>query len=126
MRVYALTGEVKYRVAADRAFAYVEKGPLATWNWEGQFEDVIPTALFQNLTKHNACDTAFYLTRRYPWDAKRIAQARELLRFSEDQFVCWERPCHGVGNDPRGRRGLWGRRVVAMRTARPVQIRPDF
>ena len=107
-RVYALTGEAKYRTAADRAFAYVEKGPLATWNWEGQFEDVVPTAPFRNLTKHNACDTALYLTRRYPRDARRIAQARELLRFSEDQFVCWERPCHGVGNDPRGRRGLWG------------------
>ena len=106
-RVYKLTGEAKYRTAADRAFAYVEKGPLATWNWEGQFEDVMPTAPFQNLTKHNACDTALYLTRRYPQDAKRIAQARELLRFAEDQFVCWERPCRGV-EDPRARRGLWG------------------
>ena len=107
-RVYALTGESKYRAAADRAFAYVEKGPLATWNWEGQFEDVIPTAPFKNLTKHNACDTALYLTRRYPQDANRIAQARELLRFSEDQFVCWERPCRGIGDDPRGRQKLWG------------------
>jgi len=106
-RVYTLTGAKKYRAAADRAFAYVEKGPLASWNWEGQFEDVIPTAPYQNLTKHNACDTAIYLVKRYPGDKKRLAQARELLRFSEDQFVCWERPYRGVADDSRGVR-IWG------------------
>ena len=88
-RMYALIGDMKYRTAADRAFAYIEKGPLTTWNWEGQFEDVAPTAPYQNLTKHDACNTAMYLVRRFPSDQRRIAQAREILRFAEDQVVCW-------------------------------------
>lgn len=106
-RMFAVTGDMKYRDAADRAFAYVEKGPLKTWNWEGQFEDVAPTAPYQNLTKHDACDTAMYLVSRFPSDPRRLAQARELVRFAEDQFVCWERPMHGK-KDPRCKMGVWG------------------
>ena len=106
-RMYAVTGDVKYRAAADRAFAYVEKGPLTTWNWEGQFEDVTPSEPYRNLTKHDACDTAMYLVRRFPSDPRRLAQARELVRFAEDQFVCWERPMHGK-KDPRCKMGTWG------------------
>ena len=108
-KLYALTNDRKWRDAADRAFVYVENGPLKTWNWEGQFEDVEPTERFVNLTKHDACSTAMYLLERFPGDAARIAQARELLRFSEDQFVCWELPCRVDGKGPRytGKEKLW-------------------
>lgn len=105
-RMYSVTGEKKYRDAADRAFIYVDKGPLVTWNWEGQFEDVAPTSPYQNLTKHDACDTAMYLVKRFPSDPHRIAQAREIVRFAEDQFVCWERPMHGI-KDPRCKQIVW-------------------
>ena len=101
MRLFKLTGETKWRDASDRAFAFIEKGPLADWNWEGQFEDVKPTEKFVNLTKHPACSTAMYLLSRYPGDARRLAQARELLRFAEDQFICWERPSRPDGIGPR-------------------------
>ena len=90
--LYGATGDARYRAAADRAFAYVENGPVRTWNWEGQFEDIEPDAAYRDLTKHDACATALYVLKRYPGDAKRLALARELLRFSEDQFVCWEKP----------------------------------
>ncbi len=108
-RMFALTGERKYRTAADRAFAAVEQGPLTTWNWEGQFEDVKPSERYRNLTKHDACATAMYLLKRFPGDARRLAQARELLRFAEDQFVCWERPLHGRSDGTRATGGfdLW-------------------
>ena len=86
------TNDVRYRAAADRAFAFVEAGPVKTWNWEGQFEDVKPTPPYENLTKHDACNAAIHICRRYPDDPARIAVAREILRFAEDQFVCWERP----------------------------------
>jgi len=89
---FAATGDARYRAAADRAFASIEKGPLADWNWQGQFEDTPAAPKYQNLTKHPACATALYLLKRFPGDKKRLAQARELLRFSEDQFVFWERP----------------------------------
>jgi len=92
--LYAATGEAKYRAAADRAFAFIDEGPLKTWNWEGQFEDISPAeSRYQNLTKHNACDTAIYMLKRFPGDRKRLAQAREIVRYAEDQFVVWRRPC---------------------------------
>ena len=92
--LHAATGEATYRAAADRAFAFIENGPLKTWNWEGQFEDIRPAeGRFQNLTKHNACDTAIYLLRRFPGDKRRIEQAREIVRYAEDQFVVWRAPC---------------------------------
>ncbi len=97
-RLYGLTGKEEYRAAADRAFAFIERGPLADWNWEGQFEDIRPAeSKYANLTKHYACDTAIYLLKRFPGDAKRLDQARRLLRFAEDQFVVWVRPCDGDG-----------------------------
>ena len=96
--LYGATGEAKYREAADRAFAFIDNGPLKTWNWEGQFEDIKPAeGKFQNLTKHNACDTAIYILKRFPGDAARLAQAREIARYAEDQFVVWRRPCRADG-----------------------------
>ena len=90
--LFKATGEAKFRTAGDRAFAYVEKNLIASWNWEGQFEDTPPTERYKNLTKHPACSTAIYLLERYPGDKAKLALARELLRFAEDQFVNWERP----------------------------------
>ncbi len=94
--VYGATGRAEFREAADRAFAYIEKGPMADWNWEGQFEDVRPDRKrWSNLSKHPACSTAMYLLRRFPGDATRLAQAKALVKFSEDQFVEWTPPYDG-------------------------------
>lgn len=90
--LYDLTGDDRYSAAAERAFAYFENGPMKSWDWEGQFEDVRPKAPYENLTKHTACWVAMRLVRRWPGDKKRLAAARELLRFSEDQFVGWAEP----------------------------------
>ena len=88
----ALTGDARWRTMGDRAFGFYEAGPMRDWNWEGQFEDVEPTGKYENLTKHPACSLAITIANRWPKDAKRIFQARELLRFAEDQFVVWDRP----------------------------------
>ena len=90
--LFALTKDARYRAMADRALGFYEAGPMKDWNWEGQFEDVEPTGKYENLTKHPACSLAQILARRAPKDEKRMAQARELLRFAEDQFVVWQRP----------------------------------
>ena len=91
--LHAATGDERFRRAADRAFASIDRGPLADWDWEGQFEDINPsTKRYQNLTKHMPCDTALYMLKRFPGDAKRLAQAREIIRFAEDQFVMWKAP----------------------------------
>ncbi|HOM58763.1 MAG TPA: hypothetical protein PK770_02770 [Kiritimatiellia bacterium] len=90
--LYAVTKKPEYRAAANRAFAYVEKGPLKTWNWEGQFEDTKPRPPYLNPTMHEAASTAIYLLKRFPGDAKRLELAMELVRWAEDQFVAWEKP----------------------------------
>ena len=88
-----VTGEAKWRAAADACFAYLENGPVKTMNWDGQFEDIEPKAPYMGLTKHNALDAMFQILKRHPGDAARLHTARELLRYSEDQFVFWEAPC---------------------------------
>lgn len=97
--LYAITGKSVYKSSLDRAFEYMDKGPMTTWNWEGQFEDVNPSPQYSNLTKHNACEMALYILERFPGDKKRISQAREILRFAEDQFVCWELPFVGAARE---------------------------
>lgn len=93
-----VTKDEAFRAAADRAFASIDRGPLVDWDWAGQFEDIAPTTKrYQNLTKHMACETALYLLKRFPGDKARLAQAREILRFSEDQFVMWKAPCRSDG-----------------------------
>ncbi len=92
LKLSRTTGEKRYLDAADRAFAYIEEGPLKTFNWEGQFEDIPPTKPYKNMSIHMSCETALFLLERFPGDARRIAQAREIMRFAEDQFVFWEKP----------------------------------
>ena len=99
-KLYAVTGAAKYRQMSDLAFAYVERGPLADWNWEAQFEDVEPSKRYRNLTLHTPVATAIHLLKRYPDDLKRRALARELLRFAEDQFVLWKPPFRKDGTGP--------------------------
>lgn len=95
------TGDGAFREAAERAFDSIVRGPLADWDWEGQFEDIRPAeSRYQNLTKHMPCETALYMLKRYPGDKARVAQAREILRFAEDQFVMWRAPCRPDGTGP--------------------------
>ena len=103
--LYGATGEAAYRKAADRAFGFIERGPLREWTWEAQFEDSNPGAKWFNPTLHGAASTALHLLRRFPGDPRRLAQARELARWCEDQFVFWEKP---YGGSRRPREGCVG------------------
>ena len=103
--LFKRTGDERYRRSSDRALRFYEEGPLRDWNWEGQFEDVEPTGKYENLTKHPACSLAQVLVADGAKDGKRVAQARELLRFAEDQFVVWQRP---KGDDAGSMLALFG------------------
>ena len=89
-KLFSLTGDTQWRTVADNAFSYIDNAQLRTWNWEDQGEDVADP--YQNLAVHPPCQVARMILERWPNDTARRAQARELLRFAEDQFVCWERP----------------------------------
>ena len=83
------TGNASFVAARDRAFAFIERGPLADWNWDGQFEDMDPMPPYQNLQKGVAVDTALRL-----FTMGRNAEAREIVDWCEDQFTVWSDPIH--------------------------------
>ena len=87
--LFKATGETKWRRAADKTFAWIERNPLTDWNWDGQFEDIRPAKPYQNPTKHNAMDVLLYILDRFPGDAQRLATCRKLLDFAEKRFVVW-------------------------------------
>jgi len=77
----------KYHETLDRAVKWTMENPVRTFNWQAQFDDAKQRDAYQNLSKHEACEFAWYLFRN-----GNIALGEELLRFSEDQFVIWEHP----------------------------------
>lgn len=89
---FAVTGDERFRNAADRAMSVIEKGPMIDYNWEGQFEDVEPKGRYSDLSMYAPCDTVLYMLKRYPGDAKRIDDAKRIMKFVEDVFVYWQRP----------------------------------
>ena len=80
-------GGADFAAARDRAFAFIEREPLASWNWDGQFEDMDPMPPYQNLQKGVAVDTALRL-----FEMGRNAEALEIVDWCEDQFVVWSDP----------------------------------
>ncbi|HVV01871.1 MAG TPA: hypothetical protein VHH88_10955 [Verrucomicrobiae bacterium] len=82
-------GDQAFRSNRERAWQYLQKNPLRAFEWDGQFEDVKPHPPYKNLAREQACDTAVLLLEETNAGPKQIAAARELIRFSEDQFVVW-------------------------------------
>ena len=81
----------KYLLAAQKGMPHLRK-TFAAFDWEGQFEDVeVQRIPYQNLTLHSAVSMFLYLCRdASSVSKKRIAEAREVMRFAEDQFIVWE------------------------------------
>jgi maltose/maltodextrin transport system substrate-binding protein len=78
--------------ATKKALDYIENEPMKTYNWQGQFEDVAARPPYVNLSREQASDYAIYLLNNYAGNKKRLADAEDLIRFAEDQFVIWEQP----------------------------------
>ena len=97
LRLGEKTGDNHWTALSDRAFAYLEKGPLETYDWAAQFEDTEQTRDYIGQSSVPPMAAAKLLLRRYPNDPARLAQARELARWVEDQFVAWRRPCRPDG-----------------------------
>lgn len=83
-------GMSDYQAARDRAWQWIEKNPLRTYQWDGQFEDVKIREPYVNLAREQACDVAVLLFTQKQPPREQIEQAEELLRFAEDQFVVWQ------------------------------------
>ena len=85
-RQYGLT---QYRDARARAWDWIVANPLRTYQWDAQFEDVQLREPYVNLAREQACDVAVLLLDDTGRTDEHVKQAEELIRFSEDQFVCW-------------------------------------
>lgn len=83
---YKVTG---YRSARTKAWNWITKNPLKTYQWDAQFEDIKLREPYVNLAREQACDVALLLLNKPNVSPKEIAQAEDLLRYSEDQFVVW-------------------------------------
>ena len=90
--LHAETGKECYRKLADDCFAWIDGHPLRDWHWEGQFEDQMSYYPYQDMQFHNALAVQLHLLKRYPEEAQRLAEARDLVRYAEDQFVYWREP----------------------------------
>ena len=78
--------------ATEAALDYVMENPVKTFNWQGQFEDISARQPYENQSREQACDLAIYLLKNNRDDPESVSLAEELIRYSEDQFVIWERP----------------------------------
>lgn len=101
-KLYAVTNDGRFKAAADRALQYVLRTQVNTYNWEGQFEDSPLSTNYMNLTHYAPVGLAVYLTKYRAGDADSVQLARELMRFAEDQFVVWKRPCPWPHQSPYG------------------------
>ena len=86
---YERTKEEKWHVLEKNYSEYVNKMSLENYNWEGQFEDIVLTGNYQNLTHFAADNLISYYAKNYSSDEKMIETAEELMRYVEDQFVIW-------------------------------------
>ena len=77
-----------------RSEAWLWKNTIATFNFNGQFEDVVVEnhAPFQDLTNCTAVDCIDYLLAKSAPTAEEVKTCFEIARFAEDQFTCWNSP----------------------------------
>lgn len=100
--LYEKTQDEAWRKLEVGHYQYITEQCLQEYKWEGQFEDIPVTAPYQNHTHFIPNDLIAYITHHLPGDEKMAAEAVELMRFVEDQFVVWGE--HPEWNFPNG----WG------------------
>lgn len=87
--MYERTGEDIWKELIHNAHKYRAGSRMDSYNWEGQFEDSPTSAHYSNLA-HSPADTMIqYIAENQKDDPEAMAQAEDLMRFVEDQFVVW-------------------------------------
>ncbi len=77
----------------QRAFDWIMENPVKTFDWLAQYEDIPLTGSppYRRMSREQPCDLAIYLFRKFPKQPKYVELAEDLIRFSEDQFISWEK-----------------------------------
>lgn len=89
-RLIGQYGQKQYADTCKRAVEWTLENPMKNYLWQGQFEDIFPTAGYTNLSHKGALGFANYLLMHADDNPGYLPMAKELMRFSEDQFVVWE------------------------------------
>jgi len=76
----------------DKAVQWTIANPCRTFNWQNQFEDMVPEKAYKNLSRGEATSLAQWLLQNAAKDPVYIGMAKEIIMYSEDQFVVWSNP----------------------------------
>ncbi len=87
--VHQKTGEEVWKTLKDNYFNNLQAKRFECYNWEGQFEDILLSGSYANLTHIDADSLIKYLINNCADDPQAIENAKELARFVEDQFIVW-------------------------------------
>ena len=84
----------KYKEMRRKSQEWMKNGAMKTFDMTGQFEDgtVVGLEPYENLTICTAAPYATYLLNQEDCSSEELADAIDLIRFSEDQFLYWEAP----------------------------------
>lgn len=78
-----------WRQGRDRAEAWLLAGPVADGRWEGMYEDIPGTPAWSNLENWDTNETIRYLLSGACAAPGKVAHAKRLNDYIEDQFVVW-------------------------------------
>ena len=92
--------EIWHKLEVDH-YKYITDKCLKEYKWEGQFEDIPVSLPYENLTHFPPNHLIDYITKHLSNDEKMVAEAVDLMRFVEDQFVVW-------GEHPEWNMTPWG------------------
>jgi hypothetical protein len=87
--VYKRTGDEIWHTLEKNYFSNLQDKRFTCYNWEGQFEDILLSGSYMNLTHMDADSLINYIVENLSDDPKAVEDAKELMRFVEDQFVVW-------------------------------------
>lgn len=87
--LYEKTQDEAWKKLELGCYKYITEVCLKTYKWEGQFEDVAVSGNYVNLTHFTANNLIGYISKNLKDDQAMCEEAKDLMRFVEDQFVVW-------------------------------------
>lgn len=92
LRLESEYGITKYKDMRTRAEQWMQEVAVEKFDLTGQFEDVSVLGLkpYENLTNCTFAPYGAYLLAKETTSDKEMQDALDMIRFSEDQFVCWD------------------------------------
>jgi len=84
-------GVTRFEEMRNEALQWCLEKPVQTYSWYGQFLDTPPGKRYKNMSRDEATELAVILLTKEDENPDHVETALELLRYSEDQFVVWDR-----------------------------------